>query len=75
MQIRYPLFLAVFLSVSAACVLAVFASVGRMTVRAVGVMRCLFMTSSFMMLCGLVVMTSSMCVVLRRGSMMLCCPF
>jgi hypothetical protein len=53
--------------------LAVFASVGRMTVRAVGVMRCLFKTSSFLVLCGLVVMTSSMSVVLRCGSMMLCC--
>jgi hypothetical protein len=46
-----------------------------MTMRAVGVMRCLFVTSSFMMLCGLVVMTSGMSVVLGSGPMMLSCFF
>jgi hypothetical protein len=37
----------VFLGVSAACVFAVFASMRSVAVRAVGVMRSLFMTSSF----------------------------
>ena len=46
-----------------------------MTVRAMGVVRRLFVISSFVMLCGLVVMTGSLSVVLSCGSMMLYCLF
>ena len=46
-----------------------------MSMRAVCVVGCLFVTSGFVMLCGLLMMTSGMSVVLRCSSMMLGCLF
>jgi hypothetical protein len=63
----------VLLSVSPARMLAVLASVRGITMRAMRVMGCLFVVSSFMMFCRLAVMASGMRVMFGSGPVVLGC--
>jgi len=65
----------VLIGVSPARMFAMLASVGGMTMRAMGVMSRLFMGSSFVMLCSLAVVASSVRVVFGSGAVVLGCLF